>query len=853
MFRSIFSFFGGIFALLTLGAALAAIMMVGVFFAYGKDLPDHEQLATYEPATISRVYSIDGRVMDEFAQERRFFTPEDEIPLMIKQAFISAEDKNFYDHAGYDPAGIAKAIYDAANGAPLRGASTITQQVMKNFLLDGTRSVERKIKEIILASRIENTLEKDDILELYLNEIFLGQNSYGVTAAAETYFGKPLEQVNLEEAAYLAALPKAPSKYHPVREKEAALNRRNFVLREMFENGYIEKEAYETAKASELRTVQSGDFVSVRSLRPPRSYFTDEIRRQLSKSFGEEEFFTGGMAVRATMDPDLQRLAENALRAGLEEYDRERAPYRGPLGQVENINSVDTDAWRDELAALIDLPRDIEGWNLAVVRQVTDEGAIIGIEGFAEAEGQALSLKRELKWVKNREDAEGNSTRSRTPSDLWAKGDIIHVAADRGDDGAITGWSLRQIPELQGAFMAMDTETGRVLAMQGGFSYQSSVFNRATQALRQPGSSFKPFVYAAALDSGYSPVSIIVDAPIEIDTPQGVWRPKNSSNKFYGPAPMRVGIEQSRNLMTIRLAQDVGMEVIAGYTKRFGVYDDMQPLLSASLGAQETTLFQMVSSYAMFANGGERVHPTLVDRVQDRFGRNLFVHDQRNCVDCGPTNITEGLGPRILSNRERVLDPVTAYRLTSMMRGVVERGTATRVRINGVPIAGKTGTTNDAKDVWFIGFTLNIVAGCYMGFDEPRTLGRGAFGGRMCGPVFKAFMEEAIKKYGAGKFTVPKDTYFAKFDRYSGAQLPSDETGSHVVAELFRKGEDPLSSAGLLIIDGGFSTSTDIEIFEGFGIAGAVGGDSIIVNGDGEETTIPSNAGFGSITAGGVY
>ncbi|MEM7242030.1 MAG: PBP1A family penicillin-binding protein [Pseudomonadota bacterium] len=851
MIRSFFSFFGGIFALFTLGAALAAILAVGVFFAYGKDLPDHEQLATYEPATISRVYSIDGRVVDEFAQERRFFTPEDEIPAMIKQAFISAEDKNFYDHAGYDPAGIAKAVYDAAQGAPLRGASTITQQVMKNFLLDGTRSVERKIKEIILASRIENTLEKDDILELYLNEIFLGQNSYGVTAAAETYFGKPLEDVTLEEAAYLAALPKAPSKYHPVREREAALGRRNFVLREMFENGYIEEDVYQTAKASDLKTVQSGDFVSARSLRPPRSYFTDEIRRQLSKSFGEEEFFTGGMAVRATMDPDLQRLAENALRQGLEVYDRERSPYRGPVATFEDVSVVESDAWRDALTRMIDLPRDVEGWNLAVVKAVTETGAVIGIEGVAENDNQVLSLNKEKKWAANREYEDGTRVRVRASSDLWAKGDIIHVKAERGDDGAVTAWSLRQIPELQGAFMAMDTETGRVLAMQGGFSYQYSVFNRATQALRQPGSSFKPFVYAAALDSGYSPISIIVDAPIEIDTPQGVWRPKNASNQFYGPAPMRVGIEQSRNLMTVRLAQDVGMDVIAGYAKRFGVYDNMQPLLSASLGAQETTLFQMVSSYAMFANGGERVHPTLVDRVQDRFGRNLFVHDRRDCIDCEAGEITAGLGPRIVSNRERVLDPVTAYRLTSMMRGVVDRGTATRVRMNGVQLAGKTGTTNDAKDVWFIGFTRNIVAGCYMGFDDPRSLGRGAFGGRMCGPVFKAFMEEAVKKYGSGKFEVPENTYFAKFDRFSGAQLPSGASGPNVIAELFRTGEDPLDSAGLLVIDGGFSASADIEIFEGYGISGATT-DKVVTSG-GKQKTISGNAGFGSITSGGVY
>ena len=447
--------------------------------------------------------------------------------------------------------------------------------------------------------------------------------------------------------------------------------------------------------------------------------------------------------------------------------------------------------------------------------------AKIKVEGFQNNKNQFLTLNDEMIWAKNRIYANGKRVVINTAKDMWAVGDVVFVKPLYDSDKNIIKWTLRQIPKIQGAFVAMDTETGRVLAMQGGFSYQHSVFNRATQAKRQPGSSFKPFVYAAALDVGYSPASLIIDAPIEIDTPQGLWSPKNSSNKFYGPAPLRIGIEQSRNLMTIRLAQDVGMEVISGYAERFGVYNKMQKLLAASLGAQETTLYRMVSSYAMFANGGERVAPTMVDRVQDRFGRTIYKHDKRKCTNCENNVLQMGKSPYINSNRERVLDPLTAFRLQSMMRGVVERGTAKSVEIKGVEIAGKTGTTNDAKDVWFVGFTRNIVAGCFIGFDTPKPLRKGASGGGMCGPVFKEFMIEAIKKYGSGSFSQPPNTYFAKFDRNTGALLPDGGTGgnpnnipgSNVTSELFRIGDDPVLDGLITVIDGGFSVIADEEIF----------------------------------------
>ncbi len=845
MLRFILNIFGFFFSAATIGAVFVVMILGAVFWMYGRDLPDHQALANYEPATISRVYSIKGQVMDEFAQERRMFTPADEIPDTVKQAFVSAEDKNFYEHKGYDLLGIVSAGLDAARGGRLRGASTITQQVMKNFLLDGSRSFERKIKEIILASRLETTLTKDEILELYLNEIFLGQNSYGVTAAADTYFGKNLEELSVAEAAYLASLPKAPSQYHPVRQIERAMNRRNFVLKEMYENEYIDQASYELAKAGTLRTVQSGDFASTRSERPPRDYFTDEIRRQLSGDFGEEEFFGGGLTIRATMDPVLQNEAAKALRFGLEKYDRNLGVYRGTKAKVDVALLNDEEKWREALGKT-KMSRDIDRWKPAVVLALSDKSARIGIEGEPEdADGHFLSMKDLGRWRPLQENGRAGK-KARQPSDLLAEGDVIHIRAVTSDaDGSFVRWSLRQIPRIQGGFMAMDTNTGRVLAMQGGFSYQHSVFNRATQAARQPGSSFKPFVYASALDSGYYPSTIVVDAPIEVQTPQGLWRPKNASNKFYGPAPLRTGIERSRNLMTIRLAQDVGMNVVADYAERFGVYDDMNQVLANSLGAQETTLFKMVAAYAMFANGGERVEPTLVDRVQDRWGKTIYRHDQRQCEGCRLASLEEGISPRIISNRERVMDAVTAYQLTSMMRGVVERGTASGSVKLGVPVAGKTGTTNDAKDVWFVGFTPNIVAGCYMGYDRPQSLGRGASGGGMCGPVFNTFMKKAIKEYGSSKFAVPPNTYFIKFDRFSGARLPDDATGDHVVAELFREGEEP--EYGLSIIDGGFAMGEDLQLITDGGQ------DTTVTTSTGQKKVIPKKATFGSLSSGGLY
>lgn len=804
---------GGVFSFITLGVFMAMLGLAAVFVMYGRDLPNHEQLSQYTPPTISRIYSGEGRIMDEFARERRLFTPADDIPDLVKQAFISAEDKNFYNHGGFDALGILAAVRDAARGGRLRGASTITQQVMKNFLLGGERRLERKIKEIILAARIEGTLDKEAILELYLNEIFLGQNSYGVAAAAQTYFNKTLSELDLEEVAYLAALPKGPSNYHPVREYERAVTRRNFVLKEMYENGYVSELAYNEAREAPLRTVQNGDYPAFRRSLPPRDYFTDEIRRQLSEDFGEEEFFTGGLSVRATMDPELQPVAASSLRKALEDYDRGRGVWHGIVDQVDPALLDGEENWRAALAD-VEIARDIEGWFPAVVLEVGSTHARIGIEGVEEDADGHWIVPRDVTWARKLLEDGSLARQARNAGDLVEVGDVVHVRAMTSDsDGSFIRWTLRQVPEVQGGFMAMDVNTGRVIAMQGGFSYQSSVFNRATQAQRQPGSSFKPFVYAAALDSGFTPATIVIDAPIEVQTGAGIWRPQNASRQFYGPTPLRTGIERSRNLMTVRLAQEIGMDVVGGYAERFGVYDRMNPFLSNALGAQETTLFKIVSAYAMFANGGERVEPTLVDRVQDRWGRTIYRHDQRQCTDCNDDVITPGYGPRITSDRERVMDPITAYQLTSMMRGVVERGTASgRVNLN-VPVAGKTGTTNEARDVWFVGFTSNIVAGCYIGYDRPRPLGRGASGGGFCGPVFNRFMQDATEKYGGGAFDVPEGGHFIKIDRFSGARLANDASGDNVVAEYFRDGEEPVFGLGATI-DGGFAMGANLPLFE---------------------------------------
>ena len=847
--QGVFGFLGTVFTLVTMSTIVCGLSLGGIFWVYGRDLPSHKFLAQYKPPTISRIYSAEGKIIDEFAKERRLFTPANEIPSLIKHAFISAEDKNFYNHPGYDLRGILSALVDAvqSRGKRIRGASTITQQVMKNFLLDGSRRAERKVKEIILATRIEGSLSKEQILELYLNEIFLGQNSYGVTAASQTYFNKTLDELAPNEAAFLAALPKAPSDYHPVREKKRLLERRNYVLKEMFQNDYLSKEVYEYELTQPIKSVQGQDYTGFRSELPSRNYFTDEIRRQLSRTFGEEEFFTGGMTVRSTFDPFLQQRAALALQRGLEKYDRIQGVWRGTGKKIPFEILSDEKKLQESLASL-KLPRDINldgQWIPAAILGIENSKLRIGIEGIKETAAGNWIPPSDITWVRKFLNSGKLVDVSGKFSDFLNLGDVVLVRKLNDPDGNFVRWSLRQVSEVQGAFMAMDVNNGRVIAMQGGFSYESSVFNRATQANRQPGSSFKPFVYASALDSGYSPATVVIDAPIEIDTPQGLWRPKNYNDKFYGPTPLRTGIEMSRNLMTIRLAREVGLDIIANYAEKFGVYDDMKEFLANSLGSEETTLYRMVAAYAMFANGGERVMPTLVDRIQDRYGKTIYKHDQRICLDCGIDHLSLGDVPTILTNRERVMDRTTAYQLTSMMEGVVSRGTAKRTVNLSVPTAGKTGTTNEAKDVWFLGFTSNIVAGCYIGHDIPRPMGKRSGGGSMCGPVFNEFMSTITEIYGGADFVIPEGGKFIKIDRYSGERLSDDAEGENVVSEFFRDGEEPKFG---LTFDGGFAMGSNFAL-----IKPGESGLREIKTSTGDTVLVAPKATLGTLSAGGLY
>ena len=847
--QGVFGFLGTVFTFVTMSTIVCGLSLGGIFWVYGRDLPSHKFLAQYKPPTISRIYSAEGKIIDEFAKERRLFTPANKIPSLIKHAFISAEDKNFYNHPGYDLRGILSALVDAvqSRGKRIRGASTITQQVMKNFLLDGSRRAERKVKEIILATRIEGSLSKEQILELYLNEIFLGQNSYGVTAASQTYFNKTLDELAPNEAAFLAALPKAPSDYHPVREKKRLLERRNYVLKEMFQNDYLSKEVYEYELTQPIKSVQGQDYTGFRSELPSRNYFTDEIRRQLSRTFGEEEFFTGGMTVRSTFDPFLQQRAAVALQRGLEKYDRIQGVWRGTGKKIPFEILSDEKKWQESLASL-KLPRDINldgQWIPAAILGIENSKLRIGIEGIKETAVGNWIPPSDITWVRKFLKSGKLVDVSGKFSDFLNLGDVVLVRKLNDPDGNFVRWSLRQVSEVQGAFMAMDVNNGRVIAMQGGFSYESSVFNRATQANRQPGSSFKPFVYASALDSGYSPATVVIDAPIEIDTPQGLWRPKNYNDKFYGPTPLRTGIEMSRNLMTIRLAREVGLDIIANYAEKFGVYDDMKEFLANSLGSEETTLYRMVAAYAMFANGGERVMPTLVDRIQDRYGKTIYKHDQRICLDCGIDHLSLGDVPTILTNRERVMDRTTAYQLTSMMEGVVSRGTAKRTVNLSVPTAGKTGTTNEAKDVWFLGFTSNIVAGCYIGHDIPRPMGKRSGGGSMCGPVFNEFMSTITEIYGGADFVIPEGGKFIKIDRYSGERLSDDAEGENVVSEFFRDGEEPKFG---LTFDGGFAMGSNFAL-----IKPGESGLREIKTSTGDTVLVAPKATLGTLSAGGLY
>ncbi|MEM9332365.1 MAG: penicillin-binding protein 1A [Pseudomonadota bacterium] len=776
-----------------LGMLFAIVVVAGVAWYVDKmsdDLPDYEVLNAYEPPVTTRIHAADGSLMAEYARERRLYLPIQAVPQTIKAAFLSAEDKNFYKHPGIDPAGIARAVVtnfqNYGSGRRAVGASTITQQVAKNFLLSNERSIERKIKEALLSLRIEQAYSKDRILELYLNEIFLGLGAYGVAGASLTYFDKSVNEVELHEAAYLAALPKGPNNYHPFRKTEKAIERRNWVIDRMLENGYITEDEANEAKAKGLdvnpRRGSSYLFAS--------EYFSEEVRREIVDRYGNDALYEGGLSIRTTLDPLMQVEARKALHRGLIKYDVQRG-YRGPLQKV-NV----TDDWGlsfGELSGYTDVPE----WRLAVVLATTPTEATIGLQPAKEVSGELGSERRvatialdDMKWALKVRTAETQTT-AKGVDGVLSRGDIVFVEPAGEDDGTTTQFLLRQKPQVSGALVAMDPHTGRVLAMAGGFSFSDSQFNRATQAYRQPGSSFKPFVYAAALDNGYTPSSVVLDAPIKIDQGRslGIWEPKNYGGKYAGPSTLRLGIERSRNLMTVRLAKDMGMPLVAEYAERFGIYDKMLPVLSMSLGSGETTVLRMVAAYSVMANGGKSIKPSLIDRIQDRYGKTIFKHEERVCVDCNAQSWSGQTEPVLEDDREQVLDPMTAYQMTSMMEGVVLRGTAPIVKELGVPVAGKTGTTNEEKDAWFVGYTPDLVTGVYIGFDNPKPMGRGNTGGGLAAPIFTEFMKTAIDAKQIADFRVPRGLKLIPINRKTG--LLAEAGGDGVIMEAFKPGTSP--------------------------------------------------------------
>lgn len=811
-------FFGFLFAVGTILFVVGVAAAAGLMWHFSQDLPDYSQLQDYEPPVMTRVHAADGSLVAEYARERRLYIPVQAVPKLVINAFLAAEDKNFYEHGGLDFVGIARAavayVENYGTGRRPQGASTITQQVAKNFLLSNELSLTRKMKEALLALKIERTYSKDKILELYLNEIYLGLGAYGIASASLTYFDKSVNELTVTEAAYLAALPKAPNNYHPFRQHQRALERRNWVIDQMAEAGFIKKAEAEKAKQAPLGVTRKPTSTHIFTA----EYFAEEVRREIYDRYGEKKLYEGGLSVRTTLDTKLQDLARKLLTEGLVNYDETHGGWREPVAQID-ITGGD---WGVKLADVNAL-NDVGSWRLAVVLQADDKSARIGLQAGREPSGH-VSKEREvgilpldgMKWAK---------VKGRTPKkvgDVLSPGDVVYVEPEK--DGQ---YRLRQIPKVSGAMVVEDPWTGRVLAMVGGFSYDQSQFNRATQALRQPGSSFKPIVYATALDNGYTPSTVILDAPIEIDQGPGLgaWKPENYEGKFYGPSTLRFGLEHSRNVMTVRLAQDVGMPLIAEYAKRFGVYDSLPPYLSFALGAGETTLLRMVTAYGMIDNGGRKVMPTLIDRIQDRYGHTVYRHDERECIGCNAKKWANQPEPSLIDRRAQVLDPMTAYQVTSLMEGVVQSGTGAALRALRKPVAGKTGTTNEEKDAWFIAFTPDIVCGVYIGFDKPKPLGRGMTGGRLAAPIVRDFLKVALADKPAVPFRVPPGIKLIRVDPKTGMRAGP---GGRAILEAFKPGTAPPDSYSVIGFgegdDGGRSWGPGVNPDAGRAVRSGTGG-----------------------------
>ena len=782
--KKILTIFSSIFIFLFAGFFL----IIFIFWNFVFDLPDHEQLINYEPPMLTRVYASDGRLISEYAAEQRSYVPIDSIPPLIIDSFLAAEDKNFYDHIGIDFTGIIRALKRNINNITGRpeGASTITQQVAKNFFLSREISYKRKIKEILLALRIEQTLSKNKILELYLNEIYLGYRSYGVAAASLNYFNKTLDELTITEAAYLAALPKAPNNYHPIRKKKAAIGRRNWVIKRLLQEKIINKDQAIEAKNSELTVIKRDEFKTVEA-----RYFLEEVRRGLIDSYGDEGLYKGGLTVRTSLDPRLQKIADIVLKKGLVNYDI-RHGWRGPLA---NINIKETN-WKKDLA-LIDVPEEFPNWKVAVVVLLDNLGANII---FDNGDYGRITIE-DLKWARKWREEQKVGPPIKNPNEVLAVGDIIYVEqASKSEEsleyGELQLYKLRQFPDVNGAIVALDPHTGRIFAISGGISFNKSEFNRATQAFRQPGSSFKPFVYLTALEKGYPPNLKILDAPFVIDqgADLGKWNPSNYTKKFYGLSTMRLGLEKSRNLMTVRLAQMIGIDSIVNQAKKLGISDNYSAVLSMALGAGETTLLRLTTAYAMLVNGGKKIETSMIDRVQNRNGKTLVKHDNRICLNCLQAEWDSNLQPQIIDNRDQLIDPVNAYQVVSMLRGAVTRGTGKKVSVIKKPLAGKTGTTNDSNDTWFIGFSPDLVVGIFVGFDTPKTLGPRETGASVASPMFRDFMQLALDQSDVRPFRIPSRAKLIKVNLNTGNIARKSD--KNVILETFYPGTEPNLSKG---------------------------------------------------------
>ncbi len=750
-------FLRNIFILITSFILLSTILIISILWTYSNDLPDYKFLKNFKPPVSSKVYSGNGDLVADFSQEKRVFVPFSSIPKNVINAFLSAEDKNFFKHPGVDAKGVIRAVINnisnILSSKRLEGASTITQQVAKNFLLTNEISLNRKIKEAILAFRIERALSKERILELYLNQIYLGSGAYGVAAASLEYFDKSIKDLNYSEAALLAALPKAPSRYNPYRDPELAKFRRNLVLKNLLDNNYLTIEWYEKLTKEKIILKKNKKIYL-----EDAQYFIEDVRKSVIETLSYDKVYKQGFNINTPIDLNLQTIATKSLRDGLIAYDK-RKGWRGPI-----TNKVYNSEWKKDLEKY-KLEKSIN-WKLAIVKKINK----FSTEIETEENIKGIIEYQSISWTKK----EFNK--------LFKLGDIIYVENIKENI-----FNLKQLPKINGGIVVMDPFTGRVLALSGGFSFKKSEFNRVTQAKRQPGSAFKPFIYALALENNFTPTSLVLDAPLVLD--QGddlkMWKPENYGKKFYGASTLRNGLEKSRNLMTVRIAQSLGLEKIIDFSKALKIYDNPEELLSISLGSAETTLLNLTSAYSVFVNGGKLVEPILIDRIQDSEGNTIFNNDKRKCIDCNLISYLTDDYPKIKNNYKQIFSPETAFQMTSILEGVVKRGTAKKLKDLNLNIAGKTGTTNKNTDTWFIGFTSNLLVGVYVGSDNPKPLGKYETGSKTALPIFKSFISDSVNKYEARPFKAAKGTVMMVVDPLTGQKAKFNS--KNTIIEVFKK------------------------------------------------------------------